>query len=75
MVEDSPNAADSLTGDESMVEILEIAIELETKSILFYLGLKDVVPERLGKDKIEGIIAEEKAHVVMLAEELKKSQG
>lgn len=71
-VEGAPSVADSLTGNETMEEILNIAIDLEKKSILFYLGLKDVVPENLGRDKVDGIIAEEKSHVVSLVNELKK---
>ena len=50
------SAAEKLTGDESLEDILGIAIELEKESILFYLGLKDMVPEHLGKDKLDKII-------------------
>lgn len=74
LVEGSPSVAGSLKGGETMAEILDIAIDLEKKSILFYLGLKDVVPGQLGKDKIEKIIAEEKAHVVTLVSEQKKTR-
>ena len=35
--EGSPKAADALTGDESIQEIIDIAIGLEKESILFYL--------------------------------------
>jgi len=68
--EGTPAAADGLTGQESMADILGIAIGLEKKSILFYLGMKDMVPERLGKDKIDGVIAEERSHVAQLARQL-----
>ena len=68
--EGSPTAAALLTGDESMADILKIAIELEKKSILFYLGVKDMVPAKLGKDSIDHIIDEEKGHVVLLSKEL-----
>ena len=51
-------------------DILKIAIELEKKSILFYLGVKDMVPAKLGKDSIDHIIDEEKGHVVLLSKEL-----
>ena len=70
--EGAPTAADQLTGNESMSDILNIAVGLEEKSIVFYLGLRDMVPEKLGKDNIDGIIAEEKAHLVTLAAELRK---
>jgi rubrerythrin len=56
-----------LTGQESLQEILRIAIDLEKKSILHYLGLREMVPPRLGKDKIDAIISEERKHIVQLS--------
>ena len=64
--EGSPAAADRLTGRETFTDILDIALELEQTSILYYLGLRDLVPERLGRDKIDVIIGEEKKHVIQL---------
>jgi len=61
--EGSPKAAEKLTGNESMEDILQIALDLEQKSILFYVGLRDLVPENLGREQIDEIIAEEKSHV------------
>jgi len=69
--EGSPNAAAALTGDESIEDILRTGMELEKKSILFYLGVADMVPEKLGKDKVASIIAEEKKHLATLARALK----
>jgi len=71
--EGSPSAADALTGSETMADILKIAIELEKKSILFYVGLKPLVPPKLGSDKIDTIIAEERSHIVQLGAYLKKA--
>lgn len=57
--------------DTSKIEtILLDAISMEKDSIVFYVGMKDLVPERLGKDKIENIINEEKKHIKLLAGEL-----
>ena len=70
--EGSPSVAAGLTENASLDQILRIALGLEEKSIVFYLGIKDMVPEKLGKDKIDAIIAEEKSHIVTLAGELKK---
>jgi rubrerythrin len=64
--EGSPTAADSLSGDESMVEILDIAIGLEKESILFYIGLRDMVPPKYGQDKLDQVISEERKHVIQL---------
>ena len=68
--EGSPVAAASLTGRESMADILRLAIGLEKKSVLFYLGLRDMVPPLLGQSRIDRIIGEEKQHIVTLSREL-----
>ena len=72
VAEGSPEIAERMTGEESLEAILKQAIELEKGAILFYLGIKDMVPEHLGKDKIDRIIKEEQGHVVMLSNRLKQ---
>jgi rubrerythrin len=64
--EGSPSAADSLTGTETLEEVLTTAIGLEKESVLFYLGLKDMVPPKYGREKIEDIINEERSHIAQL---------
>lgn len=59
-----------LTGSETMEEILRTAIGLEKDSIVFYIGIRESVPERLGKDKLNHIIAEEVSHISQLSAEL-----
>jgi rubrerythrin len=54
----------------SMKSILKAAIEAEKDAIVFYLGLKDAVPETSGKEKIEGIIKEEMGHIRSLSKKL-----
>jgi rubrerythrin len=54
----------------SIDAILMTAIGTEKDSIVFYLGMKDLVPEKLGKGKIDSIINEEKKHIQMLGSEL-----
>jgi len=61
--------SENLAG-KSIEEILKTAIELEKDSIVFYLGLRDMVPENLGKGKVEKIIKEEMGHVTLLSGEL-----
>lgn len=68
--EGSLKAIESLTGDESLPTILHKAIELEKESILYYVGLKDMVPSESAKKKIDEIISEEKSHIVTLKKEL-----
>jgi len=59
-----------LVCEKSPAELLETAIGLEKESIIFYLGLRELVPEKLGKDKIERILREEMSHVAMLRGQL-----
>ena len=64
--EGSPSAADSLTGTESMEELLTTAIGLEKESVLFYLGIKDIVSPEYGLERIDDIIREERGHIAQL---------
>jgi len=64
--------SESLTGEETMEDIFQLAIGREKDSVIFYLGMKDMVSEKLGKDKIDGIIKEEIGHVTTLSNELAK---
>ena len=45
-----------LTGRETREEILRLAIGREKDSIIFYLGLREMIPEAAGRDKIDEII-------------------
>ena len=54
----------------SLEEILKTAITAEKDSIVFYLGMKDVVPAHLGKNKLDGIIKEEMSHITLLSKKL-----
>ncbi len=54
----------------SFKEILTTAISAEKDSIVFYLGMKDVVPGHLGKEKLDEIIKEEMSHIKLLSKEL-----
>ena len=54
----------------SLEDIYKTAITAEKDSIVFYLGMKDVIPEHLGKQKLDGIIKEEMSHIRLLSKEL-----
>ncbi len=55
----------------SMKSVLKAAILAEKDSIVFYLGIKEMVPEKYGKDKLDKIIKEEMGHIKILGNELK----
>jgi len=60
-----------LTGNETTKEILEIALNSEKESVVFYFGLKELVPVKAGRDKVEAIIIEELSHITTLLNKLK----
>ena len=70
------NAGEGFTFSEDMAEeeklkrALRAAINLEKESIVFYQGIKDFVPESLGRNKINDIIKEEMKHIRILSNKL-----
>ncbi len=54
----------------SMEDICKAAIMAEKDSIVFYLGLQDMVSETFGKERIDQIINEEKEHLKLLSQKL-----
>jgi len=61
---------EQLAGKETPEEVLKMAIGLEKDSIVFYVGLKESVSRKAGKDKVEAIINEEMGHIVTLSQKL-----
>ena len=62
----------------SVESILKAAIESEKDTVIFYLGMKEAVPENFGKSKIDRIIKEEMGHIRILTQklvELKRNSG
>ena len=53
-----------------MKAILACAIAAEKDSFTFYLGMKELVTAKLGKDRIDDIIKEEMSHIKLLAGKL-----
>lgn len=54
----------------SLKNILKDAIQAEKDSIVFYLGMKEAVPQDLGKGRLDNIIKEEMGHIRMLSGKL-----
>lgn len=65
---ESESPAEYLTKKKE--DIIRLAIQKEKDSIVFYLGIKNVVPENLGKSKIDKIIMEEMNHITQLSNKL-----
>ena len=61
---------EQLAGQEAPEDIFKMAIGLEKDSIAFYVGLKESVSHRAGKDKIQAIIKEEIGHIAILSQKL-----
>lgn len=62
--------SEHLTGDESVEGVLKTAIGLEKESVVFYHGLKQMVPEGAGRSRVEDIINQEMGHIALLSREL-----
>ncbi|MGM0418525.1 MAG: ferritin-like domain-containing protein [Thermodesulfobacteriota bacterium] len=54
----------------SVKEVMKAAIAAEKDSIVFYLGMKNLVPEKKGQDKLEKIINEEMTHITIITKKL-----
>lgn len=65
------NPMQDLAGNESVKEIIDIALDSEKEMVVFYAGLKDMVYFKAGKDKVEEIILEELGHITALLRKLK----
>ena len=64
------DAAAILSEGDTPAAVVRKALDFERDSILFFLGMKDLVPERLGTGKVDGIVKEEISHVAYLKRRL-----
>ena len=63
-VEDMVDATDGPRG------VLELALQFERDSIMFFLGMKAVVPAHMAPEKVDRLISEEMGHIVYLTKQL-----
>jgi rubrerythrin len=54
----------------SMAAILKDAITAEKDSIVFYLGMRDMVPQGKGRNRLDDVIKEEMGHIRLLSKKL-----
>lgn len=52
--------------EAGLAEVIDTAIGNEKDSIVFYVGLRELVPANLGRNRISAIIAEEYGHIAFL---------
>ncbi|MDY0133270.1 MAG: ferritin family protein [Desulforegulaceae bacterium] len=55
---------------KSVKEVMKAAISAEKDSIVFYLGMKALVPEKKGQDRLDQIINEEMTHIRIISTKL-----
>lgn len=67
-VNEDPSAR--LSAEDSRDDVLRMAIGMEKDSIVFYLGMKELVPARLGKERLDHIIQEEFGHINTLSSKM-----
>ncbi len=61
---------EQLAGKDTPEAVLKMAIGAERDSVAFYVGLKEAVSRRAGKEKVEDIIKEEIGHIAVLKQKL-----
>lgn len=66
----SLNVSSILDGCNSTLDYLNIALQFEKDSVVLYNTMVALVPENLGKNKVEKLINEELKHVAMLHEKI-----
>ena len=59
-------AASVFRGGESLEQVGAIAVDKEKDSIVFYVGMKKMVPFALGRDQLDAIIADEFRHIAWI---------
>ena len=62
------NPQDMINDNSSAREIMNVAIQFEKDSIVYFLGMEDMVPEKLGKENVTRLINEEKQHILFIRE-------
>lgn len=66
------NIGEIVAGCNTPADILNVAVRFEKDSVVLYNTMITLVPESLGKEKIEKLINEELKHVAMLHQKLEE---
>ncbi len=65
-------ATESLKAVNTAAEALDMALRFEKDSVVFFLGMKDVLPDESSKGEIDKLIDAERDHVRMLSEKVRE---
>ena len=65
-------ATERLKAVNTAEEALDMALRFEKDSVVFFLGMKDVLPDESGKGEIDKLIEAERDHVRMLSAKMKE---
>ena len=57
---------DVIGPEPTLKSILKIALDREKDAVVFYSGIRDMVPGQGGREKVDGVIKEEVAHVGLI---------
>jgi len=55
-----------LNENSTAKEIMDLAIRFEKDTIVYFLGMQDLVPEKLGKDSVGRLVEEERGHILFI---------
>ena len=66
---------EGLRGDETLVQIINKAIQREKETIIFFEGLKDSLTNSEDRENVERIIHEEVQHIAILTKERRALAG
>lgn len=61
-----------VSGCKTPADILNLAVQFEKDSVVVYNTMMALVPDKLGRDKVEVLVNEELKHIAMLHEKLEQ---
>ncbi|MGQ9732833.1 MAG: ferritin-like domain-containing protein [Candidatus Zipacnadales bacterium] len=62
--------SETISAATPLEQIFKIALQREKESVVFYAGIKEMVPGQPGKSQLDKIIKEELGHIGVLSREL-----